>query len=191
MKAMRGRPSADDCLAARFKAGDARAFDELVEIHLDRLFAVAFGALRDREAAEEVTQEVLIRLYRQLSTSRAPSRLRPWLYRVCANLCIDWQRSRKRQPVTVELTEVADSLSAPDPTDAASERAFREAVYSVVRCMPRQQKMAFALCHFAGMSVAEIAEVLRCAPATVRVHLSRATRRLRDALSGEAGDERM
>jgi RNA polymerase sigma-70 factor (ECF subfamily) len=86
----------------------------------------------------------------------------------------------------------ADGSRTSDPTTAAENLALRESVRAAVSALPQQQRMAFLLRHLAGLSTAEIAAALRCAPATVRVHLSRATGRLRDALSSEVnGSESM
>jgi RNA polymerase sigma-70 factor, ECF subfamily len=179
----------EDQLVARFQSGDWRAFDDLIALHNDRLFAFSFGLLRQREEAEEVTQETLIRLYRQLSRDRPPKCLRPWLYRVCLNLCRDRQRALKRRPVMLGLDEMADSLRASDPAEALVDSALRGAVQAALADLPDRQRRVFALCHFAGLSVKEIAAALRCAPATVRVHLSRATLRLREALTKEMGKD--
>lgn len=175
----------DDRLVARFRAGETQAFDELMVIHTDRLFALAFEILRHREDAEEVTQEVFIKLYNQISGSRPPTCLRPWLYRVCLNICIDRKRSKKRQPVFLEFTEANGSLRTEDASEKVIASVFHDTVEAALNDLPAQQKMAFALCHFAGLSVDEIGESLNCAPATVRVHLSRATLRLRESLSKE------
>lgn len=187
-------PCSDERLVARFRAGDARAFDEMVEVHLDRVFALAVGLLRSREDAEEVTQEVLIKLYRQASGRQPPAQVRSWLYRVCINQCRDWQCWRRRQPVVQRVMHAfaADRWGGLDPVTLAADAAFRQDVGKILSDLPRQQKTAFVLRHFAGLSVADIAKVLRCAPATVRVHLSRATGRLRDVLSDEVNvDEPM
>lgn len=183
--AMASQAQRDEQLVARFRAGDATAFDELAAIHLDRVFAVAVQLLGNREDAEEVTQEVLIKLYRCISGSRPPACLRPWLYRVCVNQCRDWRRSRRRRPVVLEMTEAASDHLESDGANWAATAALRETVRAALLDLPHQQRMAFLLYHFAGLSVNEVAAALRCAPATVRVHLSRATARLRDALSEE------
>ena len=183
--AMASQARRDEQLVARFQAGDARAFDELAAIHLGHLFALSVELLGNRDDAEEVTQEVLIKLYHCISRSRPPARLRAWLYRVCVNQCHDWRRSQRRRPVMLEMTEAADRALDPDPANWAAGAALREALRSALWELPRQQRTAFLLCHFAGLSVNDIAAALGCAPATVRVHLSRATARLRDALSAE------
>ena len=179
----------DDRLLARFQAGDAQAFDSLVAVHTDRLFAIAYEILRQREDAEEVTQEVLVILYREMSAARAPRNLRPWLYRVCLNTCINRQRARKRRPATFELTEEIPAPAISDPANLEYEFTFQDRVRAAVENLPKQQRMAFTLCHFAGLSATDIGEALRCRPATVRVHLSRAAARLRAVLSKELMDD--
>lgn len=182
----------DDQLVARFRAGDTRAFDELVAQHMNRLFALAFELLRQREDAEEVTQEVLFTLYHELLRSRPPLRLRSWLYRVCVNACIDRKRAGKRQPRVLGLSDFTESLSVTGPAEQTNTMELRTVLHNAVAELPDRQRMAFTLCHFAELSIQEIAETLHCAPATVRVHLSRATAHLREVLSREdATDERL
>jgi RNA polymerase sigma-70 factor (ECF subfamily) len=180
---------ADARLVTRFQAGDTQAFDDLVSIHTDRIFAVAYEMLRQREDAEEATQEVLVNLYRQVSGPNPPRLLRAWLYRVCVNTCINWQRARKRRPMTLELSEEIPATRTTDPAAVAADSAFHDYVEDVVAGFPAQQRLAFTLCHFGGLSVREIGEVLRCSPTTVRVHLSRATLRLRAIVSGEMTED--
>jgi RNA polymerase sigma-70 factor, ECF subfamily len=177
--------SRDDHLVARFQAGDGRAFDDLVALHTDRLFALSLGLLRQREDAEEVTQETLLRLYRQLSRARPPKCLRPWLYRVCLNLSLDRQRANRRHPATLELEEAAASLKGSDPAETLLNRELRKMLETALAGLPERQRRVFALCHFAGLTITEIADAIPCAPATVRVHLSRATLRLRAVLAEE------
>jgi len=179
----------EEALVARFRSGDSRAFDELVDIHMDRVFAVAVELLGSRQDAEDVTQEVLIKLYHHLPRLRMPGRLRPWLYRVCVNQCIDRRRSSRRQPLELDSSNFADCWPATDPATSVVAAALRQSVRAALAELPDQQRMAFTLRHFAGLSISEIAEMLRCAPATVRVHLSRATHRLREALSEEVSTD--
>jgi len=176
---------ADDRLVARFRAGEAQAFDDLAALHLDRLYAIAFDVLKQREDAEEVTQEALFRLYRELAGRRPPQYLRAWLYRVCLNLAIDKRRAQKRRPKTVELSPAAEAATGGDPAKMAEEGQLRQAVMEALEALPEQQRRAFTLCHFAGLNSKETAKILNCTPTTVRVHLSKATQRLREVLTKE------
>jgi RNA polymerase sigma-70 factor, ECF subfamily len=175
----------DDALVARHCSGDPYAFDELVAIHLDRIFALACEMLPHREDAEEVTQEVLIRLYQELNGARPPKRLRPWLYRVCMNKCIDRQRAGKSRPASLELYDTVEMGKGDDPAEKVLTMSLQTSVKKALSGLSYQQRMAFSLCHFAELSVDEAAVILKCAPATVRVHLSRATAHLRSVLSRE------
>ena len=179
---------AEHDLIARFRSGDSRAFDRIVEIHVDRVFALAVELLGSRQDAEDVTQEVLIKLWRHLPRLRTAATLRPWLYRVCVNQCNDWRRWRRRRAATSQALDSSNPQAATDPTAPMAAANLRRKVRAALAGLPHQQRMAFTLRHFADLSVAQIAETLRCAPATVRVHLSRATSRLRDALSEEVNN---
>lgn len=178
----------DERLVARWKAGDARAFDELVDLHIARVFALAVELLGRREDAQEVTQEVLLKLHRYLPRLQDPGSLRPWLYRVCVNQCNDWRRLRRHDPVPLGLESARDREGV-DPAAAAEQLVYRQAVRAALTRLPERQRLAFVLCHLAGLSVNEIAATLQCAPATVRVHLSRAVGRLRATLAQEVGSD--
>lgn len=181
-------PESDQHLIVRCRAGDRGACDELVQAHAGRIFRVAYGLLANAEDAQDVTQDVLIALYRTLSRGRLrdPEALPLWLTRVCINRCRQMMRRRRENEPTGQWAFQADHGNELEEQFLASET--RAAMRQAVARLPRRQRAVFVLRHFAGLSIEEIARALGCAPATVRVHLSRATSRLRDALT-QGGEE--
>jgi RNA polymerase sigma-70 factor (ECF subfamily) len=170
-------------LIARFRAGEREVFGRIMERHLEAIYAVARGVLGNPDEAEDAAQEVFIKLYHHLNRLAPDSCLRAWLHRVCVNQCIDRQRRRARGPVELtpeEWEHMPDA--AGDPQQTAERRELQAAVRRAVAELPRQQRQAFFLRHFGGLSVAEVAAAMGCAPGTVKTHLSRATAHLRAAL---------
>ena len=82
----------DGQLIGRFQRGDDDAFDRLMELHTDKIFALAWGVLQNREEAMDAVQEVFVKLYKALPAFPPSDNLHAWLYRVCLNHCIDRKR---------------------------------------------------------------------------------------------------
>lgn len=178
-----------EALIARCRAGDAAAFEELAQVHQRRVFRIAYGLLANAEDAEDVTQDVLLTLYQTLRGGRLrhPQTLPAWLSQVCVNRCRAELRKRRREEAAAEWAFQANHEDGPDRRFASQET--RIAIRQAILRLPRRQRAVFVLRHFAGLSIEEIARALQCRPATVRVHLSRATTRLREVLSeGGKGD---
>lgn len=175
----------DELLVARFRAGEAEAFDRLMALHMDRVFGLAWSVLHDREEALDAAQEVFIKLHGALPRFREAGNLPGWLYRVCLNHCIDVKRRSRN--AEFELTEEEwDRLQGPDQDDPAwfaENSELRAAIREAVDQLPRRQKTAFVLRHYQFMSLKETADTMGCTVGAVKAHLARATAHLRDRLS--------
>ena len=184
---MRSFSSEDEILISRFHDGDREAFDRLMRAHLDRVFSLAWGILRNREDAMDASQEVFVRLYKQLPRFPASDNLNAWLYRVCLNCCIDAKRRAKLRP-SVEITdEEIDRLrgrSDEEPEFRAYQAENGRLIADAVDRLPDRQRAVFILRHYRLMSLNEIAKTIGCSIGAVKTHLSRATASLRDALAG-------
>lgn len=182
-----GVPDSDEELIARFRAGEAGAFDALARAHGRDVFVLAMGLLGNTEDAQDVAQDVLITLYAHLGRLRDPQALPAWLSRVCLNRCRMVLRRRRPTEAFGDRELAGDPRDGPDARLLGSET--RIAVRQALLKLPRRQQQVFVLRHFAGRSIEETALALGCAQATVRVHLSRAVARLHEALSEKEGDD--
>jgi len=174
----------DRYLIARFLAGEVEAFDRLMDLHMDRVYRVAWQALHDHEEALDATQEVFIRLHKALPRMEELNSLTAWLYRVCVNYCIDRKRRPGRDTRTLSEEEW-ETLRGPEcgEPEWSAEQAEQSAVIrSAVGELPKRQRAAFILRHYERLSLIEIADALGCCEGTVKCHLSRATSSLRDKL---------
>jgi len=173
----------DEHISARFAAGDAGAFAELMRRHMGTVFGVAYGVLHDRDDAADVTQDVFLKLSQLLPRMRVQGSLGPWLYRVAMNRAIDRLRQTRRHVVVNEADERTLSSSLPDPGTTLERIELRGVVFRAVTKLPEKQRMVFTMRHVSGLSIEEISIATNCAPGTVKCHLARATRRLRELLA--------
>ena len=128
--------------------------------------------------AEEVVQEVLIRLWRQAADWQPDGRISTWAHRVAYRLCID--RLRRQRP-SVAIDDVEDDLADPAPLPGARLVRLEDvrAVQAAVAALPERQRTAIVLCHFQGLSQAEAAAVMGVGEEAYESLLARGRRRLR------------
>lgn len=181
-----GAVSEDEVLISRFQNGEAEAFDRLMAIHTDKVFALAWGVLQNREDALDATQEVFIKLHGALARFSASDNLNAWLYRVCLNHCID--RKRRARWTSAEMSDEDWERLQGSPSDDPELRAYQSETARIIRAavdrLPERQRLVFILRHYRLLTINEIAEAIGCTPGAVKAHLSRATAHLRDRLKG-------
>ncbi|HVS63851.1 MAG TPA: sigma-70 family RNA polymerase sigma factor [Thermoanaerobaculia bacterium] len=159
---------------------EEREFETLVRAHQEKVFRVALSVLgaHRRAEAEDVTQEVFLRLYRALPRFRAESLVSTWLYRVALHAAIDVRRQpRFRLPHVVHEETAAAETRPPDPLRTARLEAQLER-------LPDLQRSIVRLHYWMGYTVTEIAEMTGRAEGTVKSDLHRARRRLARGLRG-------
>lgn len=176
----------DGALLQRAAAGDERAFAQLVDRHASRLHALAWRALGSTAEAEEVTQDALLRGWRQLPTWQAGKALfSTWLHRVVLNLVNDRLRARREQ---VPIDD-AGLLSEAEPDREASQAQRATQVRAALQALPERQRDAILLCHYEGLGNIEAAAALEVSVEALESLLSRARRALRQSLAGTRTDD--
>ncbi len=175
--------AADVRLAARCRAGDLTAFEELYRTHGGRLHAVAYRMVGEADAADDVVQEIFLTAFRKLGTFRGESSLGTWLYRLGVNVCLDWLRSRARR--NERRTEWLEGDVA-DPSDAAGRGlgiVDRLDLERAIGGLPDGCRAAFLLHDVEGFEHKEIAAMLGIAEGTSKSQVHKARRRLRALLT--------
>ncbi len=176
----------DDALIRCIAAGDASAWPQLAQRHLGPLVALAWRILGDRAEAEDVAQEVFVRLLVKVPAwEPGGAALRTWLSRVAINLCIDRRRAKRTTPL--------DDLPEPrDPTadEAVVARRFDMArkVRAALHKLPERQSIALALVYYQGFSNREAANILKVSVDALESLLSRGRRAMKEDLSNVATD---
>jgi len=178
-----GDATSDAALVARAAAGDAAAFTSLVERWKDRVFRLALRFVRRPEDAEEIAQEVFMKLYRAAATYRSGAPFEHWLTRLCLRCAYDRLRRPSRSPESAAWPgpEQAAEGPAPDPT-------ARLEVERLLAHLQPADRFLLVLLEAEGWSVAEIAERLGWSRVNVKVRAHRARQRLRRVLAGDALD---
>jgi RNA polymerase sigma-70 factor, ECF subfamily len=162
------------------RAGEAQAFDQLVQRYLRGALAVALHYARDRDEAEDIVQDTFIRTLRELHRYDDRQAFRPWFYTILRNL---GRNAAQRRTRTSSLAVAEPASTAPASLDAAAGRELREVIGQELARMTPLQAASFRLCEIDGFSSMEVADMLGIAPATVRTHAHRARLKLREVLT--------
>jgi len=174
----------DTALVNVYLDGETRGFDVLVERYQTRLLNFVYRIVGDRERAEDLVQEVFVRVYRHLGRFDRSKKFSTWIYTIASNLAKNELRNRARNPLVLFTSmtkgwedeerplEFEDPLSRPD--DLFRKRHVRELVESSVAQLPTHHREVFMLREIEGRSYEEIAEITNCNLGTVKSRLNRA-----------------
>ena len=162
-------------------------WDEIVEQHSARVYRLAYRLTGNRQDAEDLTQEVFVRVFRSLDTY-TPGTFGGWLHRITTNLFLDQARRKQRIRFDALSEERADKLSSPGPTPdtAYADRTFDDDVEQALATLPPDFRAAVVLCDVEGLTYDEIAEILGAKLGTVRSRIHRGRAMLRAALAHRA-----
>ena len=178
----------DSDLITRAAGGDAAAFQALVERHRSMVYRVAYQFAGNHYDAEDIAQEVFIKVYRSLDKFRQDAQLTSWLYRIVMNACIDHRR-RHLPAAAAPFGEEAEHrlLNTPEERPGPEDRAYAgelgQVLQSAIQRLPAGQRLVFVMRHHQGLKLGEIADALGLAEGTVKRQLHAAVHRLRRALA--------
>jgi RNA polymerase sigma-70 factor, ECF subfamily len=170
----------DDQLVDASRQGDAQAFQELVERHKGLVFALIARSVADRTRAEDLAQDVFLRVYRGLPYFRGESRLSTWIYRIVANVCAQEQA---RRPAPASIDDDRHRPALPATVDRhVSDLELRERLEKAIARLPANQRLLVAAHYLEGVQYEDLAEALKLPIGTVKTHLYRAKQQLRRML---------
>jgi RNA polymerase sigma-70 factor (ECF subfamily) len=182
----------DRSLLEQHALGDREAFGELVRRHRDRLWAVALRTLRDPEEAADALQDALVSALRASSGAaafRGDAAATTWLHRIVVNACLDRARRRAARPADPLPDDAGAGGTFRGPsgdTDPAARADTAMDVTAALAVLPVEQRAALVLVDMYGWSVDAAAEVLDCAPGTVKSRCARGRARLLPLLRTDA-----
>jgi RNA polymerase sigma factor (sigma-70 family) len=162
-------------------------WDEIVDKHTARVYRLAYRLTGNPHDAEDLTQEVFVRVFRSLDTY-TPGTFEGWLHRVTTNLFLDGARRKQRIRFDALSDERAARLrsSSPSPDMAYADMHFEDDVERALATLPPDFRAAVVLCDVEGLSYEEIAEILDAKLGTVRSRIHRGRAQLRAALAHRA-----
>jgi len=177
----------DSQVVAAYLDGDRRAFEMLVDRYQRRLLNFVYRTIGDRERAEDLVQEVFIRVHRHLHRFDQSKKFSTWIYTIASNLAKNELRNRSRNPLVLfqairkdddveqRPLQFEDRQSRPD--DLFRKRHLRELVEWTVAQLPEHHRIVFVLRELEGKTYEEIAEITDCNLGTVKSRLNRARAR--------------
>ena len=158
-------PAAMEDLVRGLKEGRPAAYETLVREYGDRIFRFVKRMVGEAWA-EDLTQEVFVRVHRSVGAYRPEGRFESWLFAIANNLCIDRARRRRPEASVSDLGEEAAAehflASTPEPSDAVEEEERRRALLKAVERLPPEQRQVFLMREEGGLSFKEIAEIVGC-----------------------------
>lgn len=175
----------DQLLAKRAAAGHPEAWDELIELHGRKIYNVAYQFAASKEEAEDLTQEIFLKLYQNLDQYRGDVPLVGWTLRLSRNLCIDrYRRTRRERRSTVVSEAVLEQLpAADDPQLDAQRRQQMRAVYGGLEQLPEDLAEVVILADLQGWTLEETATYVDAPLGTIKSRLHRARKRLADEIA--------
>jgi RNA polymerase sigma-70 factor, ECF subfamily len=178
----------ESILISRAAEGDRAAFHTLVERHRPLVYRVAYQFAGNHHDADDIAQEVFIKVYQSLDRFRHDAQFSSWLYRVAMNACIDHHRRQaphlaNRESDDPELSLGATPAEGPDPEDQAAGAELGAVLQSAIDQLPPRQRLIFVMRHYEGLKLREIASALGLQDGTVKRQLHSAVHRLRRVLA--------
>jgi RNA polymerase sigma-70 factor (ECF subfamily) len=179
----------DEELVALCQSGQGQVFEVLVRRYMEKAFRIALDFTHDAEEAKDLSQDAFLRAFSRIKQFDGRSSFYTWFYRLVVNLCLDytrrkgrvvWERLENENDGSLEPAGLTDASSSPDQEAMAGETKRR--VDLTLEAMPKKQKTAFLLRNHQGLSISDIAKVMKTTEGTVRVYLHRAVAALRQSL---------
>lgn len=172
----------DRTLVAAFLDGDERAFDQLVDRHAQRVFAICLRYFGDPADAEDAMQETFVAVLRRVSTYGGHAAFSTWLYRVATNACHDLARRRARRPRTASA-DVEALADIPEDTDALANRELGLELERALALLDAPTRAAILLHDVQGVPYADIGARLGLPVGTVKSRIHRGHARLADTVA--------
>jgi RNA polymerase sigma-70 factor (ECF subfamily) len=187
-------------LVDRICQGDFEAFHELVEIYKKKVYYLAFDMTGDHHDAEDISQEVFIKVFRHIKKFRKDAALKSWIYQITVNTCIDAQRKKSKKPQVLMESSEMDSLHQEsawtgnrhsDPERHAEANIIQHRVQQMLLKISPKERSAFVMRYYDELKTSEIALILDVSTNTIKSFLFRARKKLQKELSFYQGNPQM
>lgn len=171
-RAVMAEPTVDGQVIKACQDGDRDAFRLLFETYKDRVFSIAVYSLGDRSVADDVTQQIFLKLFSSIRQFRGDSEFTTWLYRMVVNACHD-ERRRTKRLVALGPTVVESPHDKKPQERQYARREIANVVQKAIRQLKPTFRVPILLRYIEGLSYDEIAEVMGCSKGTVASRLNR------------------
>ena len=163
--------------------GDRDAFRILFETYKDKVYSIAFYSVGDRSTADDVTQQIFLKLFSAIKQFRGDSEFTTWLYRMVVNACMDERRRRRRLLPFGEIVAMTKPSQKKPQEKQYARLEIAEAVRAAIEQLKPKFRLPILLKYVEGLSYEEIASVMGCSKGTVASRLNRGHGQLAKHLS--------
>jgi len=185
--------TSDKLLIEKFKAGDDDSFRKLVEKYQSKVYSIVLAMVGDKNDADDLSQEVFIKVYRFLPKFKGKSKFFTWLYRITVNTCINAKNGKNKKDEVISLFTPVDEKgnflytrmpqeNFKSPIEALKNRELNVKIKSAVDSLSDGLREVFILREIEDLSYKELAEVFQCSEGTIKSRLFRAREALREKL---------
>ena len=184
----------DALLVEQIRAGDTGAYRELVEKYQSRIYAMVCGMVRDREEAQDLTQDAFVKAFKNLDRFRLESSFYTWLYRIASNVSIDWLRKKKRRGYEefdegIAARESGGTINPihqkQSPGKELERSRLKDRIFDAMETLTPEHRQIILLCEVEGYSYKEISDVMGIPEGTVMSRLFYARRKLQGLLKAD------
>lgn len=166
----------EQTLIEKAKAGDEEAYLKIVEDYKDRIFRLALGIIKNRQEAEDITQEVFIRVFKSIGNFKSRSLLKTWIFRIAVNVSRNFLKKKK---VTLSLDAIELEDNNPSPLEGLEYREKLEEFMQAIGRLPFKQQTVTILRVQQDLDFKEIARIMKCTVGGARAHYFQALKKLR------------
>lgn len=180
-------------LIKQSQKGNVDAFEELIKDYKKVAYNIALRVLRNKEDAEDISQEALLKVFKNIGSFNMQSTFKVWMYRIVVNTCLDFKRKKKVETYSIdeklqtedsELTkEISDNTNNPDVI--LGKKLESKMLSDAVNELEEDFRIAIVLRDLQGFSYKEIAAMLSCSEGTVKSRINRARKKLKDILTAK------
>jgi RNA polymerase sigma-70 factor (ECF subfamily) len=175
-------------LLSGIQSGDGAVFSTLVDRWQNMVYNTALGIVQNEEDAEDITQDVFIRLYENIVSFRQEAQLSTWIYRITVNLALDFEKRKKRQKHGGLLKKIFFVKAEEEPVNfhhpgvLLDNKEKAAILFKALKKLPEKQKIAFTLHKIEGLSAKEVAEIMETSLYAVESLIGRAKNGLKKVL---------
>ena len=179
-------------LLAKFKKGDQQAFESLVRKYKTTVFNTIYSVMGNAQEADDIAQEVFLKVYTKADSFKGESSFSTWLYRITVNRCIDELRRRKNKIISYETEfnqeeklKLKDVLASRenDITEKLRQKELQDIIQKAMNSLPEKYRIILTLKEIEGLSYKEISQIMKISLAKVKIWLFRARQKLKGKLA--------
>lgn len=170
----------DQHYIAKIIQGDTNAFAVLVDRYKDLVYTLAFKMLKNRDDAEEVSQDTFIKTFKSLQKFKGESKFSTWIYKITYNTCLDQLKKNKKEQNVVSINEFTEHQvkTMENALDAIEDQEREQAIHDCLSLLPSDDSFLLNLFYFEDLSLNDIAQVMGITSNNVKIKLHRSRKKL-------------